>query len=169
MIPTWPQAIEAALANIKRGAPFYVVDFWDQGNWPRWFRWLLKHWLDLFHVKYRPGTAGVSPGARPKRSRYADAQIRRGPLCLPRHVSEAVANRAVRALFFGHHPDSHPSGIGGILDQVFAIFQIIRHEFITGLELLRLFKEGFRMGEFTLPKEGNTVFIEHQEFLLLGW
>jgi S-adenosylmethionine-diacylgycerolhomoserine-N-methlytransferase len=54
MIPTWPQAIEAALANIKRGAPFYVVDFWDQGKWPRWFRWLLKHWLDLFHVHYRP-------------------------------------------------------------------------------------------------------------------
>jgi S-adenosylmethionine-diacylgycerolhomoserine-N-methlytransferase len=54
MIPTWSQAIDAALANIKRGAPFYVVDFWDQGKWPRWFRWLLKHWLDMFHVKYRP-------------------------------------------------------------------------------------------------------------------
>jgi S-adenosylmethionine-diacylgycerolhomoserine-N-methlytransferase len=54
MIPTWPEAIEAALANIKRGAPFYVVDFWDQGDWPRWFRWVLKRWLDLFHVHYRP-------------------------------------------------------------------------------------------------------------------
>ncbi len=54
MIPTWPQAIEAALANIKRGAAFYVVDFWDQGSWPGWFRWILKHWLDLFHVHYRP-------------------------------------------------------------------------------------------------------------------
>jgi len=54
MIPTWPQAIDAALANIKRGAAFYVVDFWDQGDWPRWFRWTLKHWLDLFHVHYRP-------------------------------------------------------------------------------------------------------------------
>jgi len=54
MIPTWPQAIDSALANIKRGAPFYVVDFWDQGRWPRWFRWLLKRWLDLFHVHYRP-------------------------------------------------------------------------------------------------------------------
>ena len=54
MIPTWPQAIDAALANIKRGGAFYVVDFWDQGDWPGWFRFLLKRWLDLFHVHYRP-------------------------------------------------------------------------------------------------------------------
>jgi S-adenosylmethionine-diacylgycerolhomoserine-N-methlytransferase len=54
MIPTWPQAIDAALANIKRGAAFYVVDFWDQGSWPGWFRWTLKHWLDMFHVVHRP-------------------------------------------------------------------------------------------------------------------
>jgi S-adenosylmethionine-diacylgycerolhomoserine-N-methlytransferase len=54
MIPTWPQAIEAALANIKRGSAFYVVDFWDQADWPSWFRWVLKHWLDLFHVVHRP-------------------------------------------------------------------------------------------------------------------
>lgn len=54
MIPTWPKAIDAALANIRRGAAFYVVDFWDQGSWPGWFQWLLKYWLDLFHVHYRP-------------------------------------------------------------------------------------------------------------------
>jgi S-adenosylmethionine-diacylgycerolhomoserine-N-methlytransferase len=54
MIPTWPQALDAALANIKRGAALYVVDFWDQAGWPRWFRWVLKHWLDLFHVTHRP-------------------------------------------------------------------------------------------------------------------
>lgn len=54
MIPAWPRAIDAALANVKRGAAFYVVDFWDQGGWPRWFRWTLKHWLDLFHVRHRP-------------------------------------------------------------------------------------------------------------------
>jgi len=54
MIPTWPQAIDAALANIKRGGAFYVVDFWDQAELPGWFRWLLKGWLDLFHVHYRP-------------------------------------------------------------------------------------------------------------------
>jgi S-adenosylmethionine-diacylgycerolhomoserine-N-methlytransferase len=54
MIPTWPQAIDAALANIKRGSAFYVVDFWDQGSWPRWFPFVLKRWLDLFHVQHRP-------------------------------------------------------------------------------------------------------------------
>ncbi len=54
MIPTWPQAIDAALANLKRGSAFYVVDFWDQGGWPGVFRVVLKRWLDLFHVHYRP-------------------------------------------------------------------------------------------------------------------
>jgi S-adenosylmethionine-diacylgycerolhomoserine-N-methlytransferase len=54
MIPTWPQAIDAALVNIKRGAALYVVDFWDQAGWPRWFRFVLKRWLDLFHVQHRP-------------------------------------------------------------------------------------------------------------------
>jgi len=54
MIPTWPQAIDAALANIKRGGALYVVDFWDQGGWPPWFRFVLRRWLDLFHVHYRP-------------------------------------------------------------------------------------------------------------------
>jgi S-adenosylmethionine-diacylgycerolhomoserine-N-methlytransferase len=54
MIPTWPRAIDAALANIKRGGAFHVVDFWDQGGWPRWFRFVLKRWLDLFHVVHRP-------------------------------------------------------------------------------------------------------------------
>jgi S-adenosylmethionine-diacylgycerolhomoserine-N-methlytransferase len=54
MIPTWPEAIAAALANLKPHATLYVVDFWDQGGWPRWFRSLLKTWLDLFHVVHRP-------------------------------------------------------------------------------------------------------------------
>ena len=54
MIPTWSQAIDSALTNIKRGGAFYVVDFWDQEGWPRWFRFMLKGWLDIFHVHYRP-------------------------------------------------------------------------------------------------------------------
>src|SRR5271154_1908798 len=54
MIPPWAQAIEAALANLKPRAAFYVVDFWDQGDWPGWFRRLLQRWLDLFHVHFRP-------------------------------------------------------------------------------------------------------------------
>jgi S-adenosylmethionine-diacylgycerolhomoserine-N-methlytransferase len=54
MIPTWPQAIAAALANLKPRGTLYVVDFWDQAGWPRWFRALLRTWLDLFHVVHRP-------------------------------------------------------------------------------------------------------------------
>jgi S-adenosylmethionine-diacylgycerolhomoserine-N-methlytransferase len=54
MIPPWAKAIDAALANIPPGAAFYVVDFWDQASLPGWFRWLLKYWLDLFHVHFRP-------------------------------------------------------------------------------------------------------------------
>ena len=54
MIPTWVQAIDAALANVKPHGVIYVVDFWDQGAWPGWFRALLKGWLDLFHVHFRP-------------------------------------------------------------------------------------------------------------------
>jgi S-adenosylmethionine-diacylgycerolhomoserine-N-methlytransferase len=54
MIPTFQQAIDAALANVRRGGEIYVVDFWDQGGWPGWFRWLLKRWLDMFHVHFRP-------------------------------------------------------------------------------------------------------------------
>ena len=54
MIPTWREAIEASLANLKPRATLYVVDFWDQGQWPSWFRSMLKGWLDLFHVHFRP-------------------------------------------------------------------------------------------------------------------
>jgi S-adenosylmethionine-diacylgycerolhomoserine-N-methlytransferase len=54
MIPTWTLAVEAALKNLPPEAAFYVVDFWDQGDWPGWFRRLLKGWLELFHVHYRP-------------------------------------------------------------------------------------------------------------------
>jgi S-adenosylmethionine-diacylgycerolhomoserine-N-methlytransferase len=54
MIPTWPQAIDAALANLKRGGVLYVVDFWDQGGWPGWFGNLLRAWLKMFHVVHRP-------------------------------------------------------------------------------------------------------------------
>jgi S-adenosylmethionine-diacylgycerolhomoserine-N-methlytransferase len=54
MIPTWPAAIEAALANLKPGGKMYIVDFWDQADLPRWFRAMLVRWLDLFHVHFRP-------------------------------------------------------------------------------------------------------------------
>ncbi|MEJ0001009.1 MAG: class I SAM-dependent methyltransferase [Verrucomicrobiota bacterium] len=54
MIPPFKEAIDAAIANVRRGGEIYVVDFWDQGRWPGSFRFLLKSWLDLFHVHYRP-------------------------------------------------------------------------------------------------------------------
>jgi len=54
MVPTWPGAIEAALANLKPGGEMLIVDFWDQNDLPRWFAAGLKRWLSLFHVHYRP-------------------------------------------------------------------------------------------------------------------
>lgn len=81
IIPTWPQALEAGLANLKPGGTLYIVDFWDQGGLPRWFGKMLQGWLRQFHVAHRPelltqlrdweakglGTLVVQPVAR----RYA--------------------------------------------------------------------------------------------------
>jgi S-adenosylmethionine-diacylgycerolhomoserine-N-methlytransferase len=54
MVPTWPGAIEAALANLKTGGHLLIVDFWDQKELPAFFAAGLKRWLALFHVHYRP-------------------------------------------------------------------------------------------------------------------
>jgi S-adenosylmethionine-diacylgycerolhomoserine-N-methlytransferase len=54
MVPTWPAAIEAALANLRPGGRMLIVDFWDQADLPRPFAAALKRWLALFHVEYRP-------------------------------------------------------------------------------------------------------------------
>ncbi len=54
MVPTWPGAIEAALANLKPGGLLVIVDFWDQKGLPGLFAVGLKQWLSLFHVHYRP-------------------------------------------------------------------------------------------------------------------
>ena len=54
MVPTWPGAIEAALANIRSGGLLLIVDFWDQKDLPGLFAAGLKQWLSLFHVHYRP-------------------------------------------------------------------------------------------------------------------
>jgi len=54
MVPTWPGAIEAALANLKPGGTMLIVDFWDQQDLPGWFAAGLKRWLSMFHVHYRP-------------------------------------------------------------------------------------------------------------------
>ncbi len=52
MIPTWQESIANALANLKRGGSFYIVDFYDQKDLPAWSRKILKVWLKQFHVKY---------------------------------------------------------------------------------------------------------------------
>jgi S-adenosylmethionine-diacylgycerolhomoserine-N-methlytransferase len=54
MIPTWPDALEAALGVLRPGGCLYVVDFWDQADLPDWFAWLLTRWLALFDVHHRP-------------------------------------------------------------------------------------------------------------------
>ncbi len=54
MIPTWRAAVDTAIANLKPGGEIWVVDFWDQAGYPKPFQRLLKRWLALFHVHYRP-------------------------------------------------------------------------------------------------------------------
>jgi S-adenosylmethionine-diacylgycerolhomoserine-N-methlytransferase len=54
MIPHWKAALDAALTNLKPGGELWVVDFWDQRDLPRWFSTILKKWLAMFHVHYRP-------------------------------------------------------------------------------------------------------------------
>ncbi|NCY02205.1 MAG: class I SAM-dependent methyltransferase [Planctomycetia bacterium] len=54
MIPTWPGAIDAAMANLRPGGTLLIVDFWDQRDLPGLFAAGLKRWLAMFHVHYRP-------------------------------------------------------------------------------------------------------------------
>ena len=54
MIPTWRQVLGDALDNLKTGGRLYIVDFWDQRDWPGWFVYALRKWLDWFHVKCEP-------------------------------------------------------------------------------------------------------------------
>jgi S-adenosylmethionine-diacylgycerolhomoserine-N-methlytransferase len=54
MVPTWPGALEAAMAGLRPGGTLLIVDFWDQKELPSVFAAGLKKWLSLFHVHYRP-------------------------------------------------------------------------------------------------------------------
>jgi len=54
MIPTWRPALDRALQCVCPGGTLYVVDFWDQRDWPVWFRRPLQGWLSLFGVHPRP-------------------------------------------------------------------------------------------------------------------
>ena len=53
MISDSVRALETALRNLKTGRTIYIVDFWDQRDFPLWFRYLLKRWLSLFHVEHK--------------------------------------------------------------------------------------------------------------------
>jgi S-adenosylmethionine-diacylgycerolhomoserine-N-methlytransferase len=52
MIPPWKESILNALKNLKPGGSFYIVDFYDQRDLPRWFQKLLQGWLRQFHVRF---------------------------------------------------------------------------------------------------------------------
>ena len=52
MIPVWRESIQNALVNLKSGRSFYIVDFYDQKDLPRWFQKFLKSWLKKFHVQF---------------------------------------------------------------------------------------------------------------------
>jgi S-adenosylmethionine-diacylgycerolhomoserine-N-methlytransferase len=54
MVPTWRGALEAAWSSLKTNGRIYVLDFWDQGQYPALFRKMLKAWLGKFSVEYRP-------------------------------------------------------------------------------------------------------------------
>jgi len=54
MIPTWPGAMDAAMASLRPGGTLLIVDFWDQKDLPRVFAAGLKKWLAMFRVHYRP-------------------------------------------------------------------------------------------------------------------
>jgi len=57
MIPAWEKAAGEAAARLAPGGRLMVVDFGDQGGWPRWFRHALRGWLAKFHVTPRVALA----------------------------------------------------------------------------------------------------------------
>ncbi len=52
MIPPWRESIDRAVANLKPNGKMYIVDFYDQGDLPAWFRTVLRSWLRQFHVQF---------------------------------------------------------------------------------------------------------------------
>lgn len=55
MIPSWPEALDAALKHLSPDGRLYIVDFWDQEDLPAVVAAALQSWLSLFDVKPRPG------------------------------------------------------------------------------------------------------------------
>lgn len=54
MMDDWRNALDYGITQLKPGGTIHVVDFGDQEGLPRWFKGMLKGWLDQFHVRFRP-------------------------------------------------------------------------------------------------------------------
>lgn len=54
MIPESILALNHALTLLVPNGRIWIVDFWDQSGYPRWFQKLLRWWLHLFHVRFDP-------------------------------------------------------------------------------------------------------------------
>ncbi len=52
MIPSWREAIDNALNNLRPGGELFIVDFYDQKDISRTFRKMLQNWLEAFHVQF---------------------------------------------------------------------------------------------------------------------
>ena len=54
MMPSWREAVDAALANVKPGGTIHVVDFYDLAGLPGPAAATLRTWLKWFGVHHRP-------------------------------------------------------------------------------------------------------------------
>ncbi|MES3630446.1 MAG: class I SAM-dependent methyltransferase [Longimonas sp.] len=90
MIPNASAAVDAALNVLAPGGRLYLVDFWDQANWPAPLRWVLQRWLSWFGVHHRPALhAHLDDLAARKRIRLTRTPIAH------RYAYQAVAVKAV--------------------------------------------------------------------------
>ncbi|MCB0329288.1 MAG: class I SAM-dependent methyltransferase [Bdellovibrionales bacterium] len=54
MIPDSIGALTHSIELLEPNGTIWIVDFWDQGGYPKWFQTALQYWLALFHVKFEP-------------------------------------------------------------------------------------------------------------------
>lgn len=54
MIPEWKAALQNALSNLAPAGTLFIVDFYDFAEIPKPLSRLLKRWLSLYGVRYRP-------------------------------------------------------------------------------------------------------------------
>lgn len=54
MFPNWQEALLNSLENLKAGGSLFIIDFWDGGGQFVLFNRLLRWWLGLFNVRFRP-------------------------------------------------------------------------------------------------------------------